>query len=163
MSHTEDHSPHTTPNPAANGRAGEEPTLEETLSQGLAEAQQWLAKLDALASLGAAWAINLQAIARLELERNVQAVRQALIIQLMLIPFTVLMLISLSVAAGWLTFEATQSSALGFLALIATQVFTLLCGYWRQRYLRSQLGFAQTRKQLQEAKSDVVSAFKQPH
>lgn len=166
MSHTETataHSSHATPNPAADGRTGEEPKPEDPFAQGFAQAEQWLARLDALASLGAAWAVNLQTIARLELQRNVQALRESLLIQLMLVPFTVLMLLSITAAAGWLTYEATQSSALGFTALIFSQLLILFIAYWRQHYLRSQLGFAQTRKQLQEAKSDVVSAFKQSH
>ncbi len=125
-----------------------------------ADLQVTLARAEETLALISGWLVNLQALARLEFSRSLDAGKRLIALSIALIPLVLLFYLSLCLGVGLAGYYFSQSIYIGFAAFLTLQVIVIGVIALYQKKLRSLLGFSQTREQLNQAKEALSDVFK---
>ena len=118
-----------------------------------------LARAEETLQLISGWLVNLQALARLELSRSLDAGKRLIALQIALIPLALLFYLSLCLGIGLAGYYFSQSIYVGFAAFFTLQAIVIGVIVLYQKRLRSLLGFSQTKQQIQQAREALRDVF----
>lgn len=142
--------------PAAQSRSRDElPPQDESGKEA-----NTLEQAQATLTLATAWLANLQSLAQLEFSRTLAAGKRILALQLLLLPLSLALILSLCGGAGLLGYYFSESIYVGFAVFVLVQVLIVAGILLYRRRLSAMLGFHETRRQAKEAVSDVFQSIK---
>ncbi|WP_444914754.1 hypothetical protein [Microbulbifer sp. TRSA007] len=142
------------------GQSSPSPSGKDSDGEGENSLEATLARAEATLTLLTAWLANIQKLFQLELDRTIAAGKRIVALQLMLLPLSAALIVSLCGGVGLIAYYFSQSIYLAFLVFILIQVAILAGAIVYQKKLVPLLGFEETKRQVKEALNDVTEVFK---